>query len=198
MIRMNVMYDMAICLSRMRSFFLPSIKSSSVWARFCMRPRQFLVRDVAANVVVVVVVGTVVVLAFALVRYSFGRFVWVSINDACSSSAQWLFSYLCLGWFEIYNSVTTICTQYNIEYIIFIHIHMRFGISGKLTQRKEKKIKKERRMYRYIFVFMFKYILLELKLFISHQVAVCWENISCIRSRILFMYGMRINKFGWW
>lgn len=55
------------CCRVFLSFFnfpLPSMKSSSVWARFCIRPRQFLVLDVAANVVVVVMVGTVVVLAF--------------------------------------------------------------------------------------------------------------------------------------
>lgn len=49
--------------------FLPSMKSSRVCARFCIKPRQFLVLD-AANVVVVVVVGTVDVLAFAFVRHS--------------------------------------------------------------------------------------------------------------------------------
>lgn len=46
---------------------LPSMKSSSVCARFCIRPRQFFDFDVAASrVVVVVAVGIVVVLALQL------------------------------------------------------------------------------------------------------------------------------------
>lgn len=46
---------------------LPSMKSSSVCARFCIRPRQFFDFDVAAaNVVAVVVVGIVVVVVVAV------------------------------------------------------------------------------------------------------------------------------------
>lgn len=50
-------------LNTRQNCLLPSMKSSSVCARFCIKPRQFFVFDVAANVVVVVVVGIVAVLA---------------------------------------------------------------------------------------------------------------------------------------
>lgn len=45
---------------------LPSMKSSSVCARFCIRPRQFFVFDVAANVVAVVDVVVLVVVGIAV------------------------------------------------------------------------------------------------------------------------------------
>lgn len=55
-----------ILRNRLYNRLLPSIKSSSVCARFCIRPRQFFVFDVAARVVDAVVVGIVVVRALQL------------------------------------------------------------------------------------------------------------------------------------
>lgn len=66
---------------------LPSIKSSRVWARFWIRPRQFFTFDVvAAWVVVVVVVGAVVV------RRLFNWLLFISSSCrlfACDSINAW-------------------------------------------------------------------------------------------------------------
>lgn len=80
---------------------LPSIKSSSVWARFWIKPRQFFDLDaVAAWVVVVVIVGTVVVRTI-FVSISFRSFANDSISARSSSELTVLIrlDFFFFGWF---------------------------------------------------------------------------------------------------